>query len=87
MPIDPLNDPEDLEREKHIEELKRQAHELTGGEMTEGEVNPSSPDVREQFWEQVVAWEEAPWTTNFKQLEEKGVALPAPVTLNDDQGR
>jgi len=85
MPIDPLNDPEDVERARHIEELKQRARKLTGGEMREGEVSPSSPEVREQFWEQVVAWEEAPWTTNFKQLEEKGVSLPASGTFDDDQ--
>jgi len=85
MPVDPFEDADEREREEHIEELKQRAQELAGGEMTEGEVNPSPPEGREQFWEQVVAWEEAPWTTHFKQLEEKGVALPAPETLDDDQ--
>jgi hypothetical protein len=85
MPIDPFEDDEEREREEHIEELKQRAQELAGGQMTEGEVNPSSPQVRGQFWEHVVAWEEAPWITNFQQLERKGVALPAPETLDDDQ--
>jgi hypothetical protein len=33
----------------------------------------------------VVDYEKAPWTTNFKQLEEAGIELPAPETLNDEQ--
>jgi len=85
MPSIPFDNAEEREREEHIEELKRRAGELAGGAMREGEVNPSPPELREQFWEQVVVWEEAPWTTHFKQLEEKGVALPAPETLDDDQ--
>lgn len=85
MSTGPFDDPEQNEREEHIEDLKRRADELTGGEMTTGEVNESSPEVREQFWEHVVAWEEAPWTTDFLQLQEAGIALPAPDALNDDQ--
>jgi hypothetical protein len=68
MSTRPFDDPEQNEREEHIEELQRQANELTGGEMIAGEVAKASPEVREQFWEHVVAWEEAPWTTDFRRL-------------------
>ena len=85
MSTRPFDDPEQDEREEHIEELQRQADELTGGEMTAGEAADAPPEVREQFWEHVVAWEEAPWTTDFLQLQESGIALPAPETLGDDQ--
>jgi hypothetical protein len=78
-------DEDDAEREKRIAELKRQAEELVGGKMVEGEMEDTPPEVAEQFWEQVVAYEKAPWTTNFKQLEESGVQLPAPETLGDEQ--
>jgi hypothetical protein len=40
--------------------------------------------VREQFWEHVVAREEAAWTTDFRQLQEAGIALPSPETLADN---
>lgn len=33
----------------------------------------------------MVEYEEAPWTTNFQQLERAGVSLPAPETLNDQE--
>jgi hypothetical protein len=78
-------DEDETERAKKIAELKRQAEELAGGKMVEGELEECPPEVTEQFWEQVVAYEKAPWTTNFKQLEEAGMELPAPETLNDEQ--
>jgi flagellar biosynthesis GTPase FlhF len=79
------SDEDPTEREKRIAELKRQAEELTGGKMVEGEMEETPSEVAEQFWEQVVAYEKAPWTTNFKQLEESGMQLPAPETLDDEQ--
>jgi hypothetical protein len=79
------SDEDGAEREKRIAELKRQAEELAGGKMVEGEMDETPPEVAEQFWEQVVAYEKAPWTTNFKQLEESGMELPGPETLNDEQ--
>jgi len=79
------NNESDDDREKRIEELKRRAEELTGGEMKTGEIEPTSPEVEEGFWKHVVEYEEAPWTTNFRQLERAGVSLPAPETLNDQE--
>ena len=78
-------DEDETERAKKIAELKRQAEELAGGKMVEGELEECPPEVTEQFWEQVVAYEKAPWTTHFKQLEESGMQLPAPETLDDEQ--
>jgi hypothetical protein len=79
------SDEDETERAKRIAELKREAQELAGGKMVEGELEETPPEVAEQFWEQVVAYEKAPWTTNFKQLEESGMQLPAPETLDDEQ--
>lgn len=84
MSADPSNKQQN-ERDKRIEELKRRAAELSGGKMASGEVNECPPEVAEQFWEHVVAYEEAPWTTLFKQLEDAGMQLPAPDTLDDEQ--
>jgi hypothetical protein len=79
------SDEDETERAKRIAELKRQAQELAGGKMVEGEMEETPPEVAEQFWEHVVAYEKAPWTTHFKQLEESGMQLPAPETLDDEQ--
>ncbi len=78
-------DKEEAEREKRIAELKRQAEELTGGEMVESNMGDAPLEVEEGFLKHVVDYEKAPWTTNFKQLEEAGIELPAPDTLSDEQ--
>lgn len=41
------------------------------------------PEVAAQFWQSVAAYEQAPLTTHFQQLEEAGVELPAPDALDD----
>jgi hypothetical protein len=79
------SDEDEAERARKIAELKRQAQELVGGKMAEGELEECPPEITEQFWEQVVAYEKAPWTTHCKQLEESGMQLPAPETLDDEQ--
>jgi hypothetical protein len=79
------NDESDSDRQKRIEELKRRAQELAGGAMKTGEFEECPPDVEEGFWKHVVAYEEAPWTTHFQQLEKSSVSLPAPEALNDQE--
>jgi hypothetical protein len=79
-------DPYDLERvdrEIRINELKHQAEELAGGEMTAWESEDCPADLAEQFWQQVVDYERAPRTCYFHQLEEAGVDLPPPHQLDD----
>jgi hypothetical protein len=68
-----------------IEELKRRAEELSGGEMQVGEMDDCPAEMEESFWKHVVDYEEAPWTTNFQQLEAAGVSLPSPDSLSDQE--
>jgi hypothetical protein len=42
-----------------------------------------SPDLAEQFLRHVMAYEQAPSTTCFRQLQETGLELPAPDDLLD----
>jgi len=81
--------PEERIPENKIEALKRRAEELCGGQMTVGALDdyPSEvpEEVEEGFWKHVVDYEEAPWTTNFQQLENAGVSLPTPDSLNDEE--
>lgn len=42
-------------------------------------------DLEEACWEQLVEYEEAPWTTYFQQLESAGVSLPTPDSLSDQE--
>jgi hypothetical protein len=81
--------PEEKLPEERIEALKRRAEELSGGQMEVGSLDdyPSEvpAEVEEGFWKYIVDYEEAPWTTHFQQLENAGVALPAPDSLNDEE--
>lgn len=73
------------DRDKRIEDLKRRAEELCDGQMELCMQDDCSSEMEEAFWEQVVDYEEAPWTTHFHQLESAGVLLPAPDSLNDQE--
>jgi hypothetical protein len=44
-----------------------------------------SADLAEQFLRHVMAYEQAPTTNFFRQLEESGLELPAPADLDDAQ--
>jgi len=72
-------------QDKRIEDLKRRAEELSGGQMKVGEPNDCPPEMEEAFWKHVVDYEEAPWSTHFQQLESAGVSLPTPDSLDDEQ--
>ena len=65
--------------------MKRRAKELSGGEMQVESMDDIPEETEETFWNYVVEYEEAPWTTNFQQLENAGVSLPMPESLNDEE--
>ena len=72
------------QRDKRIEDLKRRAEKLADGHMKVGGLDDCPGEMEEDFWKQVVDYEEAPWGTNFQQLEMAGVSLPEPDSLNDE---
>lgn len=73
------------DQDETIENLKRRAEELSGGQMKMGVLDDCPAQLEETFWKQVVAWEEAPWATHFQQLETAGVSLPPPDSLDDQK--
>jgi hypothetical protein len=73
------------DQEKRIEDLRRRAEELCNGQMETCMLDDCSAETEEAFWKQIVDYEEAPWTTQFHQLEKAGVSLPAPGSLNDQE--
>jgi hypothetical protein len=79
------NDREKRIPEDRIEDLKRHAEELCGGQMEIGSLEDCPAEVEEAFWKHVVDYEEAPWTTHFQQLESAGVSLPPPDSLKDEE--
>src|SRR5437016_681462 len=74
-----------IEREIDILGLKREAAEAAGGEMTVWEADDAPPEILEPFWESVVAYEKAPWTTHVERLARAGMELPAPEEVSDAQ--
>src|SRR5262249_2778113 len=80
-----LDDREKRIPEDRIEALKRHAEELCGGPMEVGNLDDCPVEVEEEFWRQLVEYEEAPWTTNFQELENAGMSLPSPGSLNDEE--
>ena len=71
-------------RDNNIETLKRRVEKL-GGQMQTDDLDDYPAEVEEAFLKHVVDYEEAPWTTNFQQLENAGVSLPSPDSLNDQE--
>lgn len=81
-----LFDPEnldDVDQQIRINELREQAKELTGGEMSFFEARDVPPEISEQFWQNVVASECSGWTSARKQLQQDGVTLPPAAGLSD----
>ena len=86
MPKKPVETKEDTDRRKqHIRDLQRRAEEFVGGELSVFESEEMSQELREQFWERVVAYEEAEWITSFELLVQGGMELLAPEELDDTQ--
>lgn len=73
------------DRETRIQQLKRKAEELTGGEMLAVVSGSCPPDIEEEFWEHMVAFEQAEWIPPFDMLVKGGVSLPLPDELGDSQ--
>lgn len=84
MSISEGNRKDAVERKKRIEELKGQLDELAGGKMGEWKSDELTPEIEEDFLRSVLEYETAPWTTHYRQLEEAGIELPAPETLDDE---
>ena len=76
---------DDTDQEERIQKLKEQARQAAGGQMTAWESDALSADQREQFWQRVMDFENAPLMTDFQRLTEAGVELPDPDAIDDEQ--
>lgn len=85
MSISGGNGDSDPERRKRINELQRRADELAGGEMVAWKSDELSPEMEKDFLQSVIAYESAPLTTHCQQLEDAGVELPNPETMDDEK--
>lgn len=75
--------PTPLERELDIVELKNAAIQAAGGDMSTWEAEDAPAEIREQFWKNVLEYEQAPLTTHFDQLKRAGLELPPENDLDD----
>ncbi len=57
----------------------------TDGDITFVESDECPPELSAQFHLNVAAYEQAPWTTQAQLLEEAGVDLPPPESMDDRQ--
>ncbi len=85
MPKKPIENKESADSQAHIQDLQRRAEAFVSDELSFFESEDLSQTLREQFWEYVVAFEEAERITSFDLLVQGGVALPAPEELDDRQ--
>ena len=85
MPKNPIENKESADRQEHIQNLQRRAEAFVSDELSFFESEDMSHELRGQFWERVVAYEESEWITSFELLVQGGMALSAPEELNDSQ--
>jgi hypothetical protein len=74
-----------IDQEIRINELREAATEAAGDEMHAWENPDTPPEVAEQFWQNVLDYEQTEETTHFLQLERAGVVMPPPEELDDTQ--
>ena len=85
MAMDGPNDGERVDQEFRIIELQGMAKELAGGQAESWESPACPPEVREQFWESVLEFENAPDTTLHDKFTEQGLELPPADSLSDEE--
>src|SRR5205809_3714979 len=73
----------DSHHDELIERLQAEAAAAIDGPMVVYESDALTPQVQEQFWREVVAFENAGTTDLIKELTAIGVALPEPHGLDD----
>jgi hypothetical protein len=72
-----------MNNKDRIHRLKKELEPLACGKVEAWISDALPPDAAEQFCRDVVAFETAPTTTNFQQLTEAGITLPAPDHVSD----
>ena len=81
---DKLDEKPTKDHVERIRELKERAAEAAGGELHMLSTGDAPPEVLEQFWENVVTYEEADSAKPFDVLARGGLELPPADELDDD---
>ena len=77
------DDESDIDREIHIDRMKRELDELSGGLMISGSFEEVSPRLEKTFLARVCEFEKAPWDTNFNRLIQIGIEMVPPIEFDD----
>ena len=70
------------EQQRRIDELRAELNRLAGGRMIEGDLDHCPTDLKEQFLEQVLAFERGQKTTLLALLAKYGHQFPPPDQLD-----
>jgi hypothetical protein len=73
------------DRESRIRKLKKKVEALAGGPMVSGGTHDLPPEIEEQFWEQVLDFEQATPVSPFEMLVNGGATLTPPDQLDGAQ--
>src|SRR4051794_31801560 len=65
-----------------LERLREQAKALNGGKTVSAFSPNCPPEVQEQFWKHVIAFENTPAVQPFELLRQSGLDLPPPEALD-----
>jgi hypothetical protein len=84
MAIDKPNELDRAVPQTNRNKKKAKRERLARSEPHAWETDECPPDLAEQLWDQLAALDQAPQTTHFNQLKQRGVALPPPADLSDD---
>ena len=76
---------DDSVQEQRIEKHEAQARQAAGGQMMSWESDVLPTDEREQCWQRVMHFENAPLVSDFQRLTDAGMQLHEPDTMNDGQ--
>ena len=68
---------------ERIEKLKREAAALSSGKMMTGNAPNCPPEIEEQFWKNVLAFENTPEVAPFDELVRSGLTLLPAEELDD----
>jgi|HubBroStandDraft_4_1064222.scaffolds.fasta_scaffold217787_1 hypothetical protein len=80
-----FDNPNELDRQTRRTKKKAKREQRAGNQPHSWQAEYCPPDLAEKFWDQLEALDQSPQSTHFKQLGERGIALPSPVALTDEQ--
>ena len=82
-PEEPEEDPQHSDIETRIRNLKSKVEALTGREASWSVDEDCPAELEEEFWKNVIAFENARWVQPYQVLTDGGITLPDASDLDD----